>query len=111
MGTEIERKFLVRGEGWRTGAVGRVLRQGFQTEHGNFVAGVSTVVGLASDGSLIVRPTIVADATGHLSFNLTLTGEVRLKLYEWLSIDTNGLCCAVVYSVVDLTNASIIVYR
>lgn len=47
-------------------------------------------LGLASDGRLILRPTIVADATGHLSFNLALTDDVRQKLYEWLSIEPNG---------------------
>ncbi|MDX1763718.1 MAG: CYTH domain-containing protein, partial [bacterium] len=29
MGTEIERKFLVQGEGWRQGAVGTDLQQGY----------------------------------------------------------------------------------
>ncbi|MEM7583958.1 MAG: CYTH domain-containing protein [Acidobacteriota bacterium] len=29
MGTEIERKFLVDGDGWREGAVGTVYRQGY----------------------------------------------------------------------------------
>jgi CYTH domain-containing protein len=29
MGWEIERKFLVRGDGWRTGAAGTVLQQGY----------------------------------------------------------------------------------
>ncbi len=47
-------------------------------------------LGLAEDGCLIVRPTIVADATGHLSFNLALSSSVCVKLYEWLGIEPNG---------------------
>jgi hypothetical protein len=47
-------------------------------------------LGLTSDGRLILRPTIVADATGHLSFNLALTDDVRLKLYDWLHVEPNG---------------------
>ncbi len=43
-------------------------------------------MGLTSDGSLLLRPTIVADATGHLSFNLQLTPKVRTALYEWLKV-------------------------
>lgn len=38
MGTEIERKFLVTGEGWRPGAQGQLYRQGFlSTEIGRTV--------------------------------------------------------------------------
>ncbi|RMF80963.1 MAG: hypothetical protein D6737_06470, partial [Chloroflexi bacterium] len=34
-------------------------------------------LGLQPSGILIMRPTIVADATGHLSFNIFLTDDVR----------------------------------
>lgn len=44
-------------------------------------------VGLSADGMLILRPTIVADATGHLNFNLLLTDEARSRLFSWLGID------------------------
>ena len=43
-------------------------------------------MGLTSDGNLLLRPTIVADATGHLSFNIQITPKVRIALYEWLKV-------------------------
>ncbi len=43
-------------------------------------------MGLTTEGNLLLRPTIVADATGHLSFNLQLTPKVRTALYEWLKV-------------------------
>ena len=43
-------------------------------------------MGLTSDGNLVLRPTIVADATGHLSFNIQITPKVRVALYEWLKV-------------------------
>jgi hypothetical protein len=43
-------------------------------------------LGLATDGTLLLRPTIVADATGHLTFNLALTDTVRAVLFEWLPV-------------------------
>jgi len=44
-------------------------------------------LGLRSEGSLLMRPTVVADARGHLSFNLRLPDEARKDLMRWLSID------------------------
>ncbi|MBZ0275600.1 MAG: hypothetical protein K8I60_05625 [Anaerolineae bacterium] len=41
-------------------------------------------LGLRASGELIMRPTIVADATGHMSFNLLLTAALRQTLNEWL---------------------------
>jgi len=43
-------------------------------------------LGLHSDGTLVLRPTILADATGHLTINLRLSSEARAQLYSWLSI-------------------------
>ncbi len=43
-------------------------------------------LGLQSDGSLLLRLTIVADATGHLSINLRLVEAVRQQLYDWLNV-------------------------
>jgi hypothetical protein len=40
--------------------------------------------GLNTDGELLLRPTIVADATGHLSLNLRLTVEVTKAIQKWL---------------------------
>jgi hypothetical protein len=47
--------------------------------------------GLQEDGGLAIRPTIVADATGHLSFNLALTNAARRALFEWLSIENRNI--------------------
>lgn len=43
-------------------------------------------IGLGEDLSLVMRPTIVADATGHLCLNLVLTPDTRAKLFEWLPV-------------------------
>ncbi len=43
-------------------------------------------IGLSPDGSLMLRPTIVADATGHLSLNLELSLDAREQLYKWLQV-------------------------
>jgi hypothetical protein len=47
-------------------------------------------VGLKSDGMLLLRPTIVGDATGHLGFNLALTANVRQALFAWLSVEAKS---------------------
>ncbi|RMG87253.1 MAG: hypothetical protein D6712_05940 [Chloroflexi bacterium] len=43
-------------------------------------------LGLHSDGTLLLRATIVADATGHLSFNFALSDESRQRLFDWLEV-------------------------
>lgn len=43
-------------------------------------------VGLRIDQSLLLRPTIVADATGLMCLNLEVTPEARARLYNWLGI-------------------------
>ena len=43
-------------------------------------------VGLTTEGELVLRPTIVADFTGHLTINLRLGPVLRQALYEWLQI-------------------------
>ena len=43
-------------------------------------------VGLHSNGSLIMRPTIVGDATGFTCLNLRLTPDARQTLNDWLGI-------------------------
>lgn len=45
-------------------------------------------LGLTADDKLVLRPTIVADASGHLTFNLLCTSDVREAIFEWL--DVNG---------------------
>lgn len=46
-------------------------------------------LGLRHDGSLVIRPTIIADARGHLSFNLTLPDDVRRQFWDWLQVEEN----------------------
>jgi hypothetical protein len=46
-------------------------------------------MGLTAQNDLLMRLTIVADATGHLSLNLKLTPEARIKLYDWLGVVMN----------------------
>jgi hypothetical protein len=45
-------------------------------------------LGLMADRSLMMRLTIVADATGHLSLNMKLTAGAATKLYDWLGVAT-----------------------
>ncbi len=43
-------------------------------------------MGVTTAGELLLRPTIVADATGHLSLNLEVSVEARKALYDWLKV-------------------------
>jgi hypothetical protein len=43
-------------------------------------------MGLTPDESLLLRPTIVSDATGHFSINLKVTKEARKQLWDWLKV-------------------------
>lgn len=43
-------------------------------------------MGLSVDGSLMLRPTIVADATGHMSLNLAVSDDARKQLFGWLKV-------------------------
>jgi len=43
-------------------------------------------LGLQSDGTLVMRPTIVADATGHIALNLVLTEELCRTVFNWLPV-------------------------
>ncbi len=45
-------------------------------------------LGLQDDGALVIRPTIIADATGNIAMNLILPSSVRDDLYDWLDITT-----------------------
>ncbi|MDX2163223.1 MAG: hypothetical protein SF162_18035 [bacterium] len=42
--------------------------------------------GLRSDGTLTLRPTILTDATGHITINLRLSNDARTTLYTWLNV-------------------------
>lgn len=43
-------------------------------------------IGLMGDGGLVICPTIIADATGHMSLNVVLTDDARAALYQWLGV-------------------------
>ena len=43
-------------------------------------------MGLTQDDNLLLRPTIVADATGHLSLNIEIAQSARQVLYDWLKV-------------------------
>lgn len=43
-------------------------------------------LGLSTDGELLLRTMIVADATGHAAINLVLTSQARAQLFEWLEV-------------------------
>ena len=45
-------------------------------------------LGLSDAGELLVRTTIVADATGHFSMNMVLTSEARQQLFDWLAVSS-----------------------
>ncbi|MBC7869346.1 MAG: hypothetical protein H7Y09_00795 [Chitinophagaceae bacterium] len=60
--------------------------QGLQTTRQVGTGQAYIALGLQEDGALILRPTIVADATGHFCINLTLTNDVRQRVFDWLPI-------------------------
>jgi hypothetical protein len=41
-------------------------------------------IGLHTDGSMYLRPTILGDASGHVALNLRLSSDARRRLIEWL---------------------------
>jgi len=43
-------------------------------------------MGLTKDDNLLLRPTIVADATGHMSLNIEIAQSAREVLYDWLKV-------------------------
>jgi hypothetical protein len=47
-------------------------------------------LGLSTEGELLFRPVIVADATGHLAVNMILTQDARARLFEWLGVAGPG---------------------
>jgi hypothetical protein len=58
--------------------------EGLQTTRQVGTGQAYLAVGLKPDGILLLRPTIVGDATGHLGFNLALSSAARQALFEWL---------------------------
>ena len=47
-------------------------------------------MGLTPGHNLLLRPTIVADATGHISLNLEIASKAREALYEWLKVPNSS---------------------
>jgi hypothetical protein len=62
--------------------------EGLQTTRQVGTGQAYLALGVKPDGTLLMRPTLVADATGHMTFNLTLTDEVRKALFAWMPIET-----------------------
>lgn len=60
--------------------------EGLQTTRQIGTAQSHLDIGLRMDGGLNARPTLVADASGHLCLNLSLSADARQKLFEWLGI-------------------------
>jgi hypothetical protein len=63
--------------------------EGLQTTRQVGTSQAYLAIGLRSDGALIIRPTIVADATGYLTLNITLNPTIRRAFYEWLGVEGN----------------------
>lgn len=61
--------------------------QGLQTTRQVGTGQAYLSLGLQADGALVMRSTIVADATGHLCLNLLLASEARRQLFAWLPVD------------------------
>src|SRR5690606_16908561 len=60
--------------------------EGLQTTRQVGTSHAYLAIGLRSDGALIIRPTIVADATGYLTLNMALNPNTRRAFYEWLGV-------------------------
>jgi hypothetical protein len=43
-------------------------------------------VGMSTEHDLLMRMTIVADATGHISLNVLLKANARMTLFDWLEV-------------------------
>jgi hypothetical protein len=44
-------------------------------------------LGLRHDGTLLMRPTVIADARGYLAVNLALPSEVKDQMMQWIGIE------------------------
>ena len=61
--------------------------EGLQTTRQVGTSQAYLAIGLRADGTLIMRPTIAADATGHFSLNLALTPHICRAFFEWLPVE------------------------
>ena len=48
-------------------------------------------LGLSTEGELLVRTVIVADATGHVAMNLILEAPVVKALFDWLKVENPNI--------------------
>ena len=59
---------------------------GLQTTRQVGSTGAYLALGLRRDGMLLMRPTVVADAYGHITFNIGLPTEAREAFFKWLNV-------------------------
>ena len=59
---------------------------GLQTTRQVGTSDAYIALGLNPDGTLLLRPTLVADATGHFCFNLIMSDAMRQSLFDWLGV-------------------------
>jgi hypothetical protein len=64
--------------------------EGLQTTRQVGTSQAYLAIGLRTDGTLVMRPTIAADATGHFSIHLSLTPDVRKQFFAWLPVETEA---------------------
>jgi hypothetical protein len=61
--------------------------EGLQTTRQVGTAQAYLAIGIRRDGSLVTRPTLVADAGGLFTFNLVLAPDTAKSFLKWLSSD------------------------
>lgn len=61
--------------------------EGLQTTRQVGTAQAYLAIGMRSDGALVIRPTLVADAGGLFTFNLVLAPDTAKAFMNWLSAD------------------------
>lgn len=69
MAVEIERKFLVKGDGWRSLAVGSIYRQGYITTHTNTTVRVRIV---GTQGYLTIKGPTAGQARAEFEYPIPL---------------------------------------
>ncbi len=57
---------------------------GLATTHQVGTANSYIAIGLTTDEQIVLRPTVVTDASGHLTFNLVGTNDIYKTLLSWL---------------------------
>jgi hypothetical protein len=65
--------------------------EGLQTTRQVGTSQAYLALGLRSDQSLLIRPTIVVDATGLFSMNLGLTPAICRQFFEWVPVNDTDI--------------------